>query len=56
MGHPLLLGTFPAASLIESNLVFVQSVPVQPGQTSPLLQYFGTLLTKGKLNVFEYLE
>jgi clathrin heavy chain len=33
-----------------------QSVPVQPGQTSPLLQYFGTLLTKGKLNVFESLE
>uniref|UniRef100_A9U2Z4 Clathrin heavy chain n=1 Tax=Physcomitrium patens TaxID=3218 RepID=A9U2Z4_PHYPA len=32
------------------------SVPVQPGQTSPLLQYFGTLLTKGKLNVFESLE
>ncbi|CAI7842986.1 unnamed protein product, partial [Closterium sp. NIES-53] len=33
-----------------------QSVPVQPGQTSPLLQYFGTLLTKGKLNAFESLE
>lgn len=31
-------------------------MPVQPGQTSPLLQYFGTLLTKGKLNVFESLE
>eukprot|EP00271_Cylindrocystis_brebissonii_P014176 TRINITY_DN35436_c0_g1_i1.p1 TRINITY_DN35436_c0_g1~~TRINITY_DN35436_c0_g1_i1.p1 ORF type:complete len:1694 (-),score=426.59 TRINITY_DN35436_c0_g1_i1:500-5581(-) len=33
-----------------------QSVPVQPGTTSPLLQYFGTLLTKGKLNAFESLE
>ncbi|BBN15445.1 clathrin heavy chain [Marchantia polymorpha subsp. ruderalis] len=33
-----------------------QSVPIQPGQTSPLLQYFGTLLTKGKLNAFESLE
>ncbi|KAL5985732.1 hypothetical protein ACLOJK_027719 [Asimina triloba] len=33
-----------------------QSVPVQPGQTRPLLQYFGTLLTKGKLNAFESLE
>eukprot|EP01018_Ginkgo_biloba_P000170 Gb_33028 [translate_table: standard] len=33
-----------------------QSVPVQPGQTPPLLQYFGTLLTKGKLNAFESLE
>lgn len=29
---------------------------MQPGQTSPLLQYFGTLLTKGKLNLFESLE
>ncbi|GBG80598.1 hypothetical protein CBR_g31057 [Chara braunii] len=33
-----------------------QSVPVQPGQTSPLLQYFGSLLTKGSLNAFESLE
>ncbi|OIW02584.1 hypothetical protein TanjilG_24035 [Lupinus angustifolius] len=33
-----------------------QSVPVQAGQTPPLLQYFGTLLTRGKLNVFESLE
>ncbi|KAE9451524.1 hypothetical protein C3L33_16595, partial [Rhododendron williamsianum] len=32
------------------------SVPVQAGQTPPLLQYFGTLLTKGKLNAFESLE
>ncbi|CDY27997.1 BnaC05g43990D [Brassica napus] len=33
-----------------------QSVPVQAGQTPPLLQYFGTLLTKGKLNSYESLE
>ncbi|KAG5064403.1 hypothetical protein JHK85_005586 [Glycine max] len=33
-----------------------QSVPVQAGQTPPLLQYFGTLLTRGKLNAFESLE
>ncbi|CAJ2653424.1 unnamed protein product [Trifolium pratense] len=33
-----------------------QSVPVQAGQTPPLLQYFGTLLTRGKLNGFESLE
>ncbi|TQD92135.1 hypothetical protein C1H46_022292 [Malus baccata] len=33
-----------------------QSVPVQAGQTPPLLQYFGTLLTKGKLNAYESLE
>ncbi|KAK4760011.1 hypothetical protein SAY87_023142 [Trapa incisa] len=32
------------------------SVPVQAGQTLPLLQYFGTLLTRGKLNAFESLE
>ncbi|CAM6048038.1 unnamed protein product [Sphagnum compactum] len=33
-----------------------QSIPVQPGQTSPVVQYCGTLLRKGKLNVFESLE
>ncbi|KMZ59834.1 putative Clathrin heavy chain [Zostera marina] len=33
-----------------------QSVPLQSGQTPPLLQYFGTLLTRGKLNAFESLE
>ncbi|XP_010461980.1 PREDICTED: clathrin heavy chain 2 isoform X1 [Camelina sativa] len=33
-----------------------QSVPVQAGQTPPLLQYFGTLLTRGKLNSYESLE
>ncbi|MED6217944.1 hypothetical protein PIB30_022404 [Stylosanthes scabra] len=32
------------------------SVPVQAGQTPPLLQFFGTLLTRGKLNSFESLE
>lgn len=26
------------------------------GQTSPLLVYFGTLLTKGKLNAYESVE
>ena len=40
----------------EFVVLCLQSVPVQPGQTSPLLQYFGTLLTKGKLNAFESLE
>ncbi|KXJ29012.1 clathrin heavy chain 1 [Exaiptasia diaphana] len=33
-----------------------QQVPAQPGQTSPLLQYFGILLDQGKLNKFESLE
>ncbi|KAH8919125.1 clathrin heavy chain [Atractiella rhizophila] len=31
-------------------------VPVQAGQLSPILQYFGILLEKGKLNTFESLE
>ena len=29
---------------------------MQAGQTPPLLQYFGTLLTRGKLNSYESLE
>lgn len=33
-----------------------KAVPVQPGTTSPLLVYFGTLLTRGKLNAFESVE
>ncbi|KAF3851318.1 hypothetical protein F7725_013090 [Dissostichus mawsoni] len=33
-----------------------QSVPAQPGQASPLLQYFGILLDAGQLNKFESLE
>lgn len=31
-------------------------VAVQPGQTSPLLIYFGTILTKSSLNAFESVE
>jgi clathrin heavy chain len=31
-------------------------VAAQPGQTSPLLQYFGILLDQGQLNKFESLE
>lgn len=33
-----------------------KGVPVQPGQLSPILQYFGTLLERGKLNKYESLE
>ena len=33
-----------------------QQVPTQPGQTSPLLQYFGILLDQGQLNKYESLE
>ena len=46
------------AGIMNINLrcFVLQSVPVQAGQTPPLLQYFGTLLTRGKLNAFESLE
>ncbi|XP_030771005.1 clathrin heavy chain 2 isoform X4 [Rhinopithecus roxellana] len=33
-----------------------QSIPTQPGQASPLLQYFGILLDQGQLNKLESLE
>ena len=33
-----------------------QQVPAQPGQTSPLLQYFGILLESSQLNKYEALE
>lgn len=33
-----------------------QQVAAQPGQTSPLLQYFGILLDRGQLNKYESLE
>lgn len=33
-----------------------QQVMAQPGQTSPLLQYFGILLDQGQLNKYESLE
>ncbi|XP_012589734.1 PREDICTED: clathrin heavy chain 2 [Condylura cristata] len=33
-----------------------QNIPVQPGEASPLLQYFGILLDKGQLNKLESLE
>ncbi|XP_022186279.1 clathrin heavy chain [Nilaparvata lugens] len=33
-----------------------QKVPSPPGQTSPLLQYFGILLDQGQLNKYESLE
>ncbi|KAI7994583.1 Clathrin heavy chain 1 [Camellia lanceoleosa] len=43
-------------NLFSGFLLPRTSVPVQAGQTPPLLQYFGTLLTRGKLNAFESLE
>ncbi|CAH8290985.1 unnamed protein product [Eruca vesicaria subsp. sativa] len=41
---------------IPDTVAKFQSVPVKAGQTPPLLQYFGTLLTNGKLNSYESLE
>nr|GEV52489.1 clathrin heavy chain 2-like [Tanacetum cinerariifolium] len=51
----------PARALVQAMVSapqpsIVLSVHVQAGQTPPLWQYFGTLLTKGKLNAFESLE
>jgi clathrin heavy chain len=34
----------------------LQQAPVQPGQQSPLLQYFGVLLESSKLNKLEAIE
>lgn len=33
-----------------------QQLPQQPGQPAPILQYFGVLLEKGKLNPAETVE
>lgn len=61
---PLSLNYFvhPSISLLQGILRTpdtirrFQSVPAQPGQRSPLLQYFGILLDQGQLNKFESLE
>lgn len=45
-------GTLRTAQTIQR----FQTVPQQPGQTAPLLQYFGILLDHGKLNKYESLE
>ena len=34
----------------------LKQIPAQPGQKSPILVYFGTLLGKGKLNAIESVE
>jgi clathrin heavy chain len=38
------------------TIALFQRLPATPGQPSPLLQYFGTLLERGKLNKVESLE
>ncbi|KAL5997907.1 hypothetical protein ACLOJK_008841 [Asimina triloba] len=42
--------------LTPDTVAKLQSAPVQPGQTPPLLHYFETLLRKGKTNAFESLK
>ena len=45
-------GVLRTGETIES----FKRVPAQPGQTSPLLVYFGTILTKSALNPLESVE
>eukprot|EP00824_Muranothrix_gubernata_P004637 TRINITY_DN15925_c0_g1_i1.p1 TRINITY_DN15925_c0_g1~~TRINITY_DN15925_c0_g1_i1.p1 ORF type:complete len:1721 (+),score=473.39 TRINITY_DN15925_c0_g1_i1:271-5163(+) len=40
----------------QATIERFKQIPVVPGQPSPLLQYFGQLLEKGKLNKVESLE
>jgi len=40
----------------EKTMNMFKALPAQPNQPSPLLQYFSTLLEKGKLNKVETLE
>jgi clathrin heavy chain len=47
----------PAGALrIPDTIARLKQAPIQPGQTSPLLVYFGTILTKSALNEFETVE
>jgi len=40
----------------QATIQRFQQLPSQPGQTSPLLQYFGILLDQGQLNKYESVE
>ena len=40
----------------DQTIARFRSVPTQPGQSSPLLQYFGACLQRGKLNKLESVE
>lgn len=50
------MGCTQGALRTRETIEKFKRVPPQPGQTSPLLVYFGTLLTRGKLNAFESVE
>uniref|UniRef100_A0A8C2Z9F8 Clathrin heavy chain n=1 Tax=Cyclopterus lumpus TaxID=8103 RepID=A0A8C2Z9F8_CYCLU len=45
-----------SAPKVRQCLPLCRKCPGQPGQASPLLQYFGILLDQGQLNKFESLE
>ena len=49
---------FPPQGILRTpeTIQRFQQVPAQPGQTSPLLQYFGILLESSQLNKYEALE
>ncbi|BGP54666.1 hypothetical protein JCM8202_001037 [Rhodotorula sphaerocarpa] len=40
----------------SQTIEMFKGIPAQPGAISPILQYFGTLLERGKLNKYESLE
>lgn len=58
LSRTLSLSPLPSQGILRTpdTIRRFQSVPTQPGQTSPLLQYFGILLDQGQLNKFESLE
>ena len=60
-------GNFPEAAKVAASspkgilrtpktIEMFKQIPLAPGQTSPLLQYFGILLERGQLNKYESLE
>ena len=54
--HNLKLTSLQGSLRTKETVDRFKAVPAQPGQTSPLLTYFGTLLTRGKLNAYESVE
>lgn len=58
--HSLCLGPLSAPQQgvlrTRETIERFKRVPTQPGQTSPLLIYFGTILTKSSLNADESVE
>lgn len=48
--------TFKGILRTPATIQRFQQLPSQPGQTSPLLQYFGILLDQGQLNKYESVE